>query len=266
MGLEKFALTDRIALVTGGGQGMGEAIALAMAEVGAHVVVADINLETAQKVSKEIEKLGRKALALPVDVTVSSQIKGMVNKIVAEFGRIDILVNNAGGISASLLGAVTAGAANELTEEAWDKVINLNLKSCFLCSKIVAPVMLRQKKGAIINLCSISGLMAYPIAASYGAAKAGIWNFTESLAAELAPNIRVNAVAPGTIETPMVREIIRRDPEMMEKRTKRMLLRRLGKTEEVAYTVVFLASDAASYITGETIIITGGLTTFIGIE
>ena len=261
MNLERFALTDRIAIVTGAGQGIGEATALAMAEAGAHVVVADINVETMQKVTKEIEKLGRKSLAVPTDVTVTSQVENMVSKTVAEFGRIDILVNNAGGIATSLVGSVM-----EMSEEAWDKVVNLNLRTTFVCCKTVAPVMLKQGKGNIINLSSLSGLKPYPVAAQYGVAKAGVRNLTETLAAEFAPNIRVNAMAPGMIETPMVIELCRKQPELKQKRLKRILLRRMGLPKEVAYTAVFLASDASSYITGETIVISGGLTTYVDLE
>ena len=261
MGLEKFALTDRIAIVTGAGQGIGEATALAVAEAGAHVVVADINVKTMQNVAKQIEKLGRKALAVPTDVTVTSQVENLVSKTIAEFGRIDILMNNAGGIDPAL-----TGKAVDMSEEAWDKVINLNLRATFLCCRAATPVMLKQGIGSIVNWSSMGGLMAYPIAAHYGAAKAGIINLTETLAAELAPNIRVNAVAPGLIQTPLAIEINRRYPGIIEQRRKKILLRRLGQPEEVAYTALFLASDAASYITGQTIIVGGGLTTFVESE
>lgn len=266
MGLERFALTGKVALVTGGGRGMGEAIARAMAEAGASVIVSARHLEGVQRVAADIEKMGRQALAVAADMTVSSQVKEMVDRALAKFGRIDILVNNAGGFSPDMAGAVAAGAAKEITEESWDRVITANLKSAFLVSKMVAPVMLKQRRGSIINLCSLSGLRPYPVAASYGAAKAGIWNFTESLAAELAPDVRVNAVAPGTIETPMVTDLMEKNQEMKQKRLKRILLRRFGRPEEVADTVVFLASDASSYITGETIIIDGGLTTYVSID
>lgn len=261
MGLERFALTDRIAIVTGAGQGIGEATALALAEAGAHVVIAEINEENARKVAKQVENRGRKSLAIPTDVTVTSQLENMVNKTLARFGRIDILMNNAGGVASDLM-----GKAMEMSEEVWDKVVDLNLKATFLACKAVAPVMLKQGKGSIVNWSSMAGLMTFPIAAQYGAAKAGVWNLTMTLAAELAPNIRVNAVAPGSIETPPIIERLRKNPGLKEKRLKKILLRRLGRPEEVAYTAVFLASDAASYITGETIVVGGGLTTFVESE
>ncbi|MBI4303606.1 MAG: SDR family oxidoreductase [Chloroflexi bacterium] len=266
MGLEKFALTDRIAMVTGGSQGIGKAISLVMASLGAHVVVVARNLQAAQAVAHEVEGFGRRALVATADVTDTSQVRDVVSEAASVFGRVDILVNNAGGLTPDLSGAVHFGAEKEISEDAWDKVLALNLKSAFLVSKMVAPLMLQQKNGAIVNMCSLSGLISYPMAASYGAAKAGIQNFTESLAAELAPHVRVNAVAPGTIQTQLVAEIGRQNPQMMERRLKRMLLKRQGLPEEVAYAVAFLASDAASYITGETIKISGGLTTFIDSE
>ncbi|MFC2017551.1 SDR family NAD(P)-dependent oxidoreductase [Chloroflexota bacterium] len=266
MGLERFALTDRIAIVTGASQGLGEAIALAMAEAGAHVVVASRNKENLQKVAKEIEKLGRKSLVVPTDVTVTSQVENMVSKTVDEFGRVDIMVNNAGGIAVSahqLHDPSLMGSVRLISEETWDKVFTVNLRATFVCSKTVAPLMLSQGKGNIINLSSMAGLMPYPLWANYGAAKAGVSNLTESLAAEFAPNIRVNAIAPGVMATPTVSEAYRNNPELAEKRLKMILLMRLGLPEEIAYPVIFLASDASSFITGQTIRVSGGLTTFV---
>jgi NAD(P)-dependent dehydrogenase (short-subunit alcohol dehydrogenase family) len=182
----------------------------------------------------------------------------MVNETRSEFGRIDILINNAGGTTPDLIGKIL-----EISEESWDKVVNLNLKATFMVCRTVAPVMLEQGEGSIVNCSSIAGLMAYPLAPHYGAAKAAVKNLTATLAAEFAPRVRVNAVAPGAIETPGLIKLSRKDPEGKEKRVKKTLLKRLGLPEEVAYTVLFLASDAASYITGETIVVSGGFTVYI---
>lgn len=261
MNLNRFALTDRIAIVTGSSQGIGEATAIVVAKAGADVVLASRNVRNLQKVAAEIVRLGRKALVVPTDITITSQIENMVNKTVAEFGRIDILMNNAGGAAPDLISKVL-----EISEEAWDKVVNLNLKAAFMVCRAVAPVMIQQGKGSIVNWSSVAGLMAYPLTPHYGAAKAGVKNLTATLAAEFAPKIRVNAVAPGPIETSGFTKLSRRDPELKEKRLKNILLRRLGQPEEVAYTALFLASDAASYITGETIVVSGGFTTFLNLE
>jgi NAD(P)-dependent dehydrogenase (short-subunit alcohol dehydrogenase family) len=260
MNLNRFALTDRIAIVTGASQGIGEATAIVVAKAGADVVLASRNVKNLQKVAKGIEELGRKALVVPTDVTITSQIENMVKKTIAEFGRIDVLMNNAGGAAPDLISRIL-----EISEEAWDKVVNLNLKAAFMVCRAVAPVMLQQGKGSIVNWSSVAGLMAYPLTPHYGAAKAGVKNLTATLAAEFAPKIRVNAVAPGPIETSGFTELSRRDPEVKEKRVRNILLKRLGQPEEVAYTALFLASDAASYITGETIVVSGGFTTFLNL-
>ena len=266
MGLESFALTDRVAIVTGASQGLGEAIALAMASAGAHVVIASRNVENLQRVAKEIEKLGRKSLVVPTDVTVTSQVENMVSKTVDEFGGTDILVNNAGGIGVGahqLHDPSLTGSVREMSEETWDMVFAVNLRATFVCSKTVVPVMFSQGKGNIINLSSMAGLIAYPLWANYGAAKAGVSNLTETLAADFAPNIRVNAIAPGVIATPTVTEAYRNAPELKEKRLNMILLRRIGLPEEIGHTAVFLASDASSFITGQTIRVSGGQTTFV---
>jgi len=257
MNLEKFSLEGKIAIVTGSGQGIGKAIALTFAEAGADLVIADINGDTAEATGRDIHDLGRESLVIPVDVRDAGQVDHMVIKTLEKFKRIDILVNNAG------FGYMTVPLV-EMAEEDWDKWVILNLKSTFLCCKAVGRVMIRQKKGNIINMSSMAALGPYPMGINYSAAKAGIKNLTETLAVELGPhNIRVNALAPGVIETPLTVSLYERRPELKEQRLKYIPLGRLGKPEDVASVALFLASDASRYISGQTIAINGAMATFV---
>jgi NAD(P)-dependent dehydrogenase (short-subunit alcohol dehydrogenase family) len=184
-----FSLEDKVAIVTGAGRGIGKAIALGMADAGAHVVAAARTAADIEATASEIVAKGRKALAVATDVRLNDQVTNLVDRTVNEFGRVDILVNNAGG---SFIVSTM-----EMSEGGWDAIIRENLKSVFLCSKAAAKVMMNQKKGAIINIASVAGLRAYTPNAAYGVAKAGIVNLTKTLAIDLAPyNIRVNAIAP----------------------------------------------------------------------
>ncbi|MDO8491680.1 MAG: 3-oxoacyl-ACP reductase family protein [Dehalococcoidia bacterium] len=258
MGLSSFALTDRVAIVTGAGQGIGRGIALGLAEAGADIVAAELEPSRAEQTAAEIRSRGRKALVVPADVRIASQVDNVVRRTLAEFGRIDVLVNNAGG----LLGIV--GPLLETKEEDWDRGITLNLKSVFLCCKAVGKVMAAQKKGVIINISSVAGMGAYTPAPHYGVAKAGVINLTQTLAMELAPlGIRVNAIAPGTVATALVEELFRTRPELREKRLKSIPMGRLGRPEDIAAAVVYLASDASDYVTGEVLAVKGGLP-FVG--
>ncbi len=174
--LEKFALRDKIAIVTGGGRGIGKGIAWGFAEAGAHVVVADIDASAAEATAAEIHAIGQRALALPIDVRYSDQVANMVERTLEEFAHIDILVNNVGGtFRVTFL---------EMTEKAWDAVIRENLKTTFLCSKAVSKAMIEQKRGSIINIVSIEGIRSFRGGSAYGAAKAGIMNLTQTLASE----------------------------------------------------------------------------------
>jgi len=248
--LSKFNLTDRVAIVTGGGQGIGKEIALAFAEAGAHVVVADMRAEIAQATAAEVRGLGRRALSVVTDVRDSEQVASMVQRARDEFGRIDILVNNAAGnFKAPFL---------ELTEKGWDAVVRATLKSVFLCTSAVAKVMVEQRQGNIVNIASMDGIRASVDAAPYGAAKAGVISLTKTLALELAPyNIRVNAIAPGYIDTPGTAQW--RTPEVTEHRRSHIALGRTGQPDDVATVALFLASEASSYITGETVVVDGGV-------
>jgi 3-oxoacyl-[acyl-carrier protein] reductase len=255
--LQQFSLNNKIAIVTGGGQGIGRVIARTFAEAGADLVIADIRMDTAEATATDIRSLQRKAFTFQVDVRDKNQVDEMVTKTIEKFGCIDILVNNAG------FGHMTVPLV-EMSEEEWDKCVTLNLKSTFLCCKAVSRVMMRQKRGTIINMASMAALGAYPMGANYSAAKAAIKNLTETLSVELGPhNIRVNALAPGVIETQLTAELYKKRPELKEQRLKNVPLRRLGTPEDVANVALFLASDASNYISGETIAIKGAMATFV---
>ena len=250
--LSKFSLEGKAALVTGGKRGLGRVMALGFAEAGADVaicsrVLSDGELEAT---AGEIRRLGRRALAIQADVSCKSDVERMVKQVVSEFGAIDILVNNAG--------QYIEIATLELSEEDWDAVQATHLKGSFLCSQAAGKVMVKQKMGAIINIASVVGIRPIPKPGGYCAAKGGLIMFTASLAIELAPyNIRVNAIAPGFTKTKM-NDRITKKPEVLKKFQQAIALGRIGETEEIATTAIFLASDAAGYITGTTIVVDGG--------
>lgn len=248
--LSKFALTDRVAIVTGSGRGIGKGIALGFAQAGAHVSGCARTVEEIEATADEIRALGRRSLAIRTDVRESEQVDEMVRKTVEEFGRIDILVNNAGGLFVV--------AVLDMSERAWDAIIRENLKSVFLCSKAVAKVMVEQRKGSIVNLASMAGRTGSPGMAHYGAAKAGIINLTQSLAAEWAPyKIRVNAIAPGPVWTPGAATVWP-TPELQAQVVSRILLGRFGQPEDIAAVAIYLASDASDWVTGQTFDVNGG--------
>ena len=242
-------LGGKIAVVTGAGRGIGRAIAMKLAEDGADIAVVDLARESVDDVVGEIRQMGRKALGLTANVTVSSDVEEFIKQVIDEFGRIDILVNNAGITRDTLL--------MRMKEEDWDSVINVNLKGAFLCTKGVSRIMMKQRYGKIVNISSVIGLMGNAGQSNYGASKAGLLGFTKSAARELAPrNITVNAVAPGFIETQMTDVL----PEDMKKQLVNQIpLGRIGSSKDVANAVMFLASDASGYITGQTITVDGGM-------
>ena len=242
-------LSGRIALVTGGGQGIGRAVALRMARQGADIAVADVDDETAGRVVEEVEALGRRSMAIHMDVTSKESVESGVAAAIAKMSPVDILVNNAGVISDSLL--------IRMKDEDFDRVINTNLRGTYYCTKAVVPGMVRARWGRIISLSSVVGLRGNVGQTNYAASKAGINALTWSLAKELATrNITVNAIAPGYVATATT--------EVLSDRVKETVLghipmRRFGTPEEIAGIAAFLASDDAAYVTGEVVRVDGGL-------
>ncbi len=244
-------LEGKNAIVTGGSQGIGTAASLELAREGANVCVTYRKHEAeALKVVDEIMNMGRKALAVKCDISSFNDAERVVKAALAEFGRIDILVNNAG--------MNWDGVSWKMTEEQWDRVIEVNLKGYFNFTRHVAPLLKDQKSGKIINITSINGLRGKFGQTNYSASKAGIIGFTKALAKELgAFNVNVNAVAPGLIETAMLRESDSRD-KIVDMALNEIVLKRVGQPEDLANVVVFLASEKARHITGEVIKVDGG--------
>lgn len=242
-------LEGRVAIVTGAGQGIGRAIALGMAREGASVVVAEINPDNAAQVQKEVEGLGRRALGIPTDVSREDSVNAMVERCIEGFGRIDILVNNAGIYPVS--------PVEEMAEEVWDRVIGTNLIGTFLCSRAIVPKFLAQRKGRIISMASGRALQGAEDGAHYAASKGGIIGFTKALALELALHgITVNAICPGVTDTAQPRGH-RTEEELYVMGTK-IPFGRIGQTEDLVGPAIFLASDAAGFVTGQTVLVNGG--------
>lgn len=242
-------LKDRVAIVTGGAGGIGRATVLRLAREGAAIAIADISAENARKVAGEVQSGGGRAIALPVDVTRSSEVTRMVEETTKSLGPVDFLANVAGG---SLQKVVA-----EMSEEEWNFIVDANLKGTFLCSKSVLPTMMERCSGAIVNISSIYGFTGNATRAHYSAAKAGVVGFTKALAQEMAPyNVRVNAVAPGRIATPRVRGHY--TDEEWQKRIDPIPMKRAGEPEEIAEAVFFFMSPASVYITGQTLHVNGG--------
>lgn len=253
--MDLFRLTGRVAIVTGAAQGLGEAMAQALAEAGADIVIADINEELARSTAERISNItGRQCIALRTDVTKESDIDVMVKDTIDRFGKIDILVNNAG--------IVRHVPAEEMSRKDWDDVINLNLTAVFLCSQRVGRHMIERNQGCIINIASMSGIIVNnpQPQVSYNVSKAGVIMLTRSLAAEWAKyGIRVNAIAPGYMETAMTKELLK--TEMALKNWIGMTpMKRPGQPWELGGAVVYLASEASSFMTGQVLVIDGGYT------
>ena len=241
-------LKDKIGIVTGGANGIGRAIAMALAKEGASVVVADIDSDQANKVAEEIKALGCKAMAIRTDVTKFNEASSMAKAVLETFKKVDILVNNAGGSARE-----RATLFCESTEEVWDYVFRTNLKSTFNCSRAIIEHMIQRRGGKIVNIASDTGLVGYAGFVDYSAAKAGIIGFTHALAKEVASyGINVNAVAPGPTATRVMLASLPGD-----KFKQRIGLGRLGKPEEIAAMVVFLTTEDANFITGQVIPVCG---------
>lgn len=251
---EKFSLEGQVAIVTGGGQGLGKVFCLAFAEAGADVVVAEINPTTGQQTVDDVARLERRALAIETDVRSRESVQNMVSAALGEFGQIDVLMNNAG--------IVKWCPAEEVPEEDWREVMDVNLNGLFLCCQEVGKHMIERRRGSIINIASMSGLIVNrpQDQTSYNASKAAVIQLTKSLAVEWAPhNIRVNAMAPGYMGTDMAKPFFE-NPEYGPHWIGAIPMKRPGKPEELGPAAVFLASDASSYVTGATLVVDGGYT------
>lgn len=249
--LEKFRVDGKVALVTGGSRGIGKAIALALAEAGADVALASRKLPELEATAQEIGKMGRKAVPVQANVRHLAEIDNLVKKTMEEFGRIDILINNAGTNP-------TYGSIFKMDETVWDIIMGLNLKGYFFLSQAVAKIMRDKGGGTIVNTASEGGIRPGLGLGVYSVSKAGVVMLTQVLAQELGRyNIRVNAIAPGVIKT-RLSEALWSDPIRAKETENSTALGRLAEPEEMADTVLFFASDASSYITGQTILLDGG--------
>ena len=242
-------LEGRTAIVTGSGQGIGEAIALALTEEGAAVAVAELGEGNADTVRQKIEEMGGTALACPTDVSQESSVSAMMQACLGRFGKVDILVNNAGIYPTSTV--------ETMTEEEWERVIGTNLIGTFLCSQAVTPHMIQQRSGRIISITSGRGLRGAANGAHYAASKGGIIGFTKSLALELAPSgITVNCICPGVSDTAQPRG--HQTEEELFANAARIPLGRIGQPRDIAKAAVFLAGDRAKFVTGQTLVVNGG--------
>jgi dehydrogenase/reductase SDR family member 4 len=251
MSLPNFSLKGQVAVITGGSRGLGKAVALTFSEAGADIAVCSRVLEDSQLVAKEIQNLGRHALAIQTDVSRKADVDNLVQKVMDEFGHIDILVNNAGA-------AINRLSILEQNEDLWDTIMDINLKGPYLCSQAVSKIMVNQKKGNIINMSSAGGLLQ-GFGNAYAVSKAGLIKMTRILAFELGKhNVRVNSIAPGWVKTEMNR-MIWSNPEVMKGFLAGIPMGQMGQPGDVANAALFLASEASSYITGHTLVVDGGL-------
>lgn len=248
--LDAFRLDGKVAVVTGAGRGLGRAIARALAEAGADVALGARTASDLADTARLVEAAGRRALAVPTDVTDETQVEEFAAAVVEAFGGVDVLVNNAGTVVVKPL------ADLEVAE--WRRVIDTNLTGTFLCARAFGPHMIARQKGRVINIASVSGLVGEPLLTAYAASKGGVVNLTRALAAEWAKHgVTVNAIAPGYFDTAMTSQGLD-DPEVAVRLIKRIPLRRVGEPDEIGPLAVYLASDASAYITGEIVVIDGG--------
>ncbi len=252
-------LENQVALITGGGRGIGRAIARIFAKEGANIVIAELNLEGAQETAKIVETLGSKTLIVKSDVSKTEDVLELTEKAYEAFERVDILVNNAGVFPTGI-------PLIQLPEDVFDQCIAINLRGTFLCSKYLGKKMLRQKKipgsdlrGKIINISSMAGKEGFDLSSAYSASKFGIIGLTQSMAKEVAPRMTVNAICPGLIKTPLWGRAEERLDELPETWTLKVHMKRIGTPEDVAPLALFLASTDSDYITGQAFNVTGGI-------
>jgi 3-oxoacyl-[acyl-carrier protein] reductase len=244
-----FDLNDKVALVTGAARGLGQAIAVRLAEAGADVALCDLNAEWLEETAAQVKALGRRVECYGVNVAEGESVTAGIKAVEKDFGKIDVLVNNAG--------ITKDGLMMRMSEADWDAVLNVNLKGAFLCTKAAMRGMMKQRSGTIVNIASVIGLMGNAGQANYAASKGGVIAFSKTVAKELASrNVRCNAVAPGFIRTAMTDAL---DEEVQNKMKELIPLSRFGEPEDVANVVLFLASDASAYVTGQVISTCGGM-------
>ena len=259
MGLEIFSLEGKTALVTGASRGIGAAIAIAYAEIGADVAIAARTVDALEEVAGKIEATGRRALVIPTDVTDPDQVDAMVATAVEGFGHIDIAVNNAGGSD-------FIAPATEIETEGWKAKIDLNLNSVFYCARAEGKHMIARGSGSVINVASIAALGATPMLAFYGASKAGVVSLTKTLANEWGPSgIRVNAICPGWIKTDLNR-LLWETPEIAARLIEDQAIERWGETDDLLGAAIWLASDASAFTTGTSVVVDGGLVNARGVD
>ena len=246
--LDRYRLADRIAVVTGAGRGIGAGIALAFAEVGAHVVCAARTAEQIEATAAGVRRFGRRALAVPCDVNERPQLEGLVARALEEFGRIDVLVNNAGGYPPR--------PALQTSERSFEEAFRFNVTSAFVLSRLVVRHMLDGDGGTVLNISSAAGRLVQPGFVAYGTAKAALSFMTRLLAAEFAPRVRVNALAVGAVETSALAPFL--DDELRAKMSALTPMRRIGTVEDVALAALWLASPASSWVTGKVVEVDGG--------
>lgn len=244
---------DRVVLVTGGSSGIGRATALAFAERGARVVIADVVVDGGEETVRMIKQAGGEAVFVKTDVSQATEVEALINKTIQTYGRLDYAVNNAG------IEGENAPTA-DCSEENWDRTIDINLKGVWLCMKYEIPEMLRQGSGAIVNMASVAGLVGTAGLPAYGASKHGVVGLTKSAALEYAASgLRINAVCPAVIRTPMIDRVVEAQPELAGSLAGMHPLGRIGEPAEVAGAVVWLCSDEASFVTGHSLVVDGGM-------
>jgi NAD(P)-dependent dehydrogenase (short-subunit alcohol dehydrogenase family) len=251
--MNMFDLTGKIAIVTGGNQGIGLGITRGLAGAGATVVIANRRAAEGQKAAESLKKEGLKAIPIPTDVSDESSVAALVSKVIDSYGKIDVLVNNAG--------VIIRKPAEEMSREDWDHIMNTNLRGVFFCCQLVGREMIKQKKGKIINISSDASQRAMPERSVYATSKAGVSHLTRCLAVEWAKhNINVNAIGPGPTHTPLNKKYYEENPDKLQQTVQSIPMGRMGDTSDYIGAAVFLASEASNFMTGQTLLIEGGST------